>query len=150
MKKVLFSVLAIGAFGILFSFNNLSADKGYEIDPNPNFKNLKVLPKDISDDDLKGVMRSFNDALGVKCGFCHAQGSDGKMDFASDANPKKDVARYMMNMTREINKNYFEVENPAEYAVKCATCHGGNTSPSAQVQPNEGKKEESFNTSAAK
>src|SRR5690606_6185550 len=109
MKKnfTLLTLLFVSAI-LLFSFGKNQSDAGVEIKPNKNFTNLKVLPKDISDDDLKEVMRNFNASLGVKCGFCHAQGPDGKMDFASDANPKKDVARYMMNMTREINKNYFE------------------------------------------
>ena len=34
--------------------------------------NLKVLPKNISHDDLGKVMHGFNNALGVKCNFCHA------------------------------------------------------------------------------
>src|SRR5262249_38141287 len=39
------------------------------------FKNLKVLPKDISRPALVGQMRQVAGALGVRCGFCHAGGN---------------------------------------------------------------------------
>ena len=34
-------------------------------------RNLKVLPKDISDEKLDSIMQTYNIALGVKCNFCH-------------------------------------------------------------------------------
>jgi len=43
------------------------------------FKNLKVLPKKISMKELDVVMNGFNDALGVKCGFCHASSMDSSV-----------------------------------------------------------------------
>ena len=39
----------------------------------PKFKNLKVLNKNISNDELEIVMKQFKTALGVKCNFCHAE-----------------------------------------------------------------------------
>lgn len=41
------------------------------------FKNLKVLPKDISKRDLTTVMRSFSHALGVRCVECHVSTKAG-------------------------------------------------------------------------
>ncbi|MEC5142389.1 c-type cytochrome [Chitinophaga sp. 212800010-3] len=92
-------------------------------------KNLKVLPKDISHDELIGVMRSFNAALGVKCNFCHEPGKDDpkKLDFPSDANPHKGTAREMMRMTKRINRKFFKESQTM--AVTCYTCHHGNEEP---------------------
>ena len=35
----------------------------------PKYKNLKILPKNISKEDLDKVMDGFKEALGVKCSF---------------------------------------------------------------------------------
>lgn len=95
-------------------------------------KNLKVLPKDIDKESLKVIMESFNSSLGVKCGFCHARTADGKdFDFASDDNMHKEIARGMMIMTNEINKNYFAL-HPQDGMVNqigCMTCHNGQKEP---------------------
>src|SRR5690606_32103791 len=63
-------------------------------------KNLKVLPKDISKDELDEVMDGFKAALGVKCGHCHAPSTidPKKLDFASDEKIEKEIARKMMKM----------------------------------------------------
>ena len=37
----------------------------------PEHKNLQVLDKNISKDDLKKMMEGFAAQLGVKCAFCH-------------------------------------------------------------------------------
>lgn len=99
-------------------------------------RNLKVLPKDISDDDLDKVMDNWKAALGVKCNFCHAPSKDSSsrhLDFASDAKPEKDIARHMFRMTAKINKKYFSFnkdDNGAVIpAVSCATCHRGSAHP---------------------
>lgn len=94
------------------------------------FKNLKVLPKDISKQELIGVMKSFTDALGVRCVFCHEPGPDPHslegVDFASDKPEHKGVARGMMKMVHEINATLIPAtgaENPPQ--VRCVTCHHG-------------------------
>ena len=95
-------------------------------------QNLKVLPKNISDEELTKVMRGFNAALGVKCNYCHAPKSNGDkgMDFASDANPKKNIAREMIKMTKKINKKYFNKEHDGVVKnITCETCHNGNDEP---------------------
>src|SRR5215217_503520 len=73
----------------------------------PQYKNLKVLPKKITKPQMDSVMRHFTASLGVKCNFCHQFNAETKkMDFASDANKQKLVARNMMKMTNKINKKY--------------------------------------------
>src|ERR1700761_435930 len=81
-----------------------------QADDKPKKRNLKVLPKDISHEDLEKVMDNWKAALGVKCGFCHAPSADStshRLDFASDAKPEKNMARNMYTMTAKINKKYF-------------------------------------------
>lgn len=105
------------------------------------FKNLKVLPKDISRDSLDHIMDYYKAALGVKCGFCHApDAATGKLNFASDEKPEKEAARYMMTMTTGINKEYFNFNKSAMpdtlHAVTCYTCHNGNPHPEAMPMAN--------------
>lgn len=87
------------------------------------FHNLKVL-KGLSADDLYTQMRSYDEALGVGCGFCHANG------FAKDGNPHKLRARQMLLMTRKLNKSYPMLKGK----IACVTCHAGKTQP-ANVLP---------------
>ncbi len=44
-----------------------------------------------------------------------------KLDFASDENEHKLIARDMMRMTMKINKKYFR--NEKQDAITCYTCH---------------------------
>ena len=103
------------------------------------YVNLKVLPKDISSKDLQGIMTDdFEDGLGVSCGFCHAAAKDGHgLDFASDAKPEKEIARRMMRMTLDLNKEYFKVHKPRigsnTLTITCATCHKGEPFPDGDV-----------------
>jgi flagellar basal body rod protein FlgB len=107
--------------------------------PKYKFRNLKVLPKDISDAKLDSIMESYNIALGVKCNFCHVPFNKmdfarrDSLDFASDAEPMKENARDMMRMVIEINKNnfYFDKNIQPEYlnTVTCKTCHRGEHFP---------------------
>lgn len=96
-------------------------------DPKP--KNLKVLSKNISHEELEEVMKGFKNALGVKCSFCHAQSKTDpkKLDFASDENEHKLIARDMMRMTARINKKYFKHEEKP--VISCFTCHRGSEEP---------------------
>jgi len=103
------------------------------------YVNLKVLPKDISSKDLQGIMADdFEDGLGVSCGFCHAAAKDGHgLDFVSDTKPEKEIARRMMRMTLDLNKEYFKVHKPRigsnTLTITCATCHKGEPFPDGDV-----------------
>ena len=110
------------------------------------FKNLQVLPKDISKDSLDKIMDGFKAALGVKCGFCHAVDSNThKLDFASDAKEEKGVARYMIKMAAGINSTYFNFEKSTRpdtiNVVKCITCHHGNPHPDEAGMDNPNSEE---------
>ncbi|MBS1580315.1 MAG: c-type cytochrome [Bacteroidetes bacterium] len=101
----------------------------------PRYKNLKVLPQDISHDGLDSVMDGFKAALGVKCNFCHAPSKTqpGRMDMASDENPHKDIARNMLRMTIEMNDKYIanipHADTVKLQSITCATCHRGQAIP---------------------
>jgi tetratricopeptide (TPR) repeat protein len=69
--------------------------------------------------DLGAQMQSIAQALGVSCGYCHsAERGSGKPE------PKKDIARAMMAMTRDINAKV-QAASPNAGAVQCVTCHRG-------------------------
>src|SRR6186713_2013318 len=110
--------------------------------PEEKAKNLKVLPKNISHDDLMKTMRHYNKALGVKCDFCHAKSKDDpkKMDFASDDKEEKETARDMMKLTNRINKKYFKSGKDESgqqiMTITCYTCHHGEAEP--EKLPNGG------------
>jgi hypothetical protein len=97
----------------------------------PPLTNLQVYPKDIPRPQLIATMQGFVAALGVQasggCGYCHV-GTAPQFDFASEANPKKNVARKMILMSREITAKLPEVTGkPAAEvtSLRCATCHRG-------------------------
>lgn len=94
------------------------------------YKNLKVLPPDITRPRLTATMRGFTSALGVHCDFCHA-GKPPQMDWASDEKDEKKSARVMMKMTRAINTDTLpELEGMSNDAeVTCYTCHRGAKHP---------------------
>jgi hypothetical protein len=98
-------------------------------DEERKYKNLKVLDKNISDEDMELIMKEFKTALGVKCNFCHAKSKTDstKMDYASDDNNHKHISRDMMRMTNRINKQYFK--EMKERGVRCFTCHRGEKEP---------------------
>ena len=93
-------------------------------------RNLKVLPKDISDTDLDSVMHDFTKALNVNCDFCHGENkTKTDIDFASDDKPEKEITRMMMKLTATVNKDYFDYtvvyKAGEKMAVSCYTCHDG-------------------------
>lgn len=104
----------------------------------PLYKNLKVLPKNITKVEMDSVMHHFTGSLGVKCNFCHVRNADNTAwNFAADDNKHKLVAREMMKMTKKLNKKYFNVtENKGTNTalmVSCYTCHHGNSEPVVAV-----------------
>ena len=108
-----------------------------------HFKNLKVLPKNISKDDLDSIMDDFTIALGVRCNFCHARKADTTkrgLDFASDKKKQKHIARGMLRMVNTLNTvnfNYMHSTRPDTiHTIICYTCHRGAKQPtSASLMP---------------
>jgi len=129
MKRTIFVVLGF-AFMISVSLAFTKDD--------PIYKNLKVLPKNITKEQMDSVMHHFSGSLGVRCNFCHVRNDSTKTwDFASDANPHKAKAREMMKMTDKINDKYFDVTGgrrniTTQLMVTCYTCHHGSTDPAVQ------------------
>ncbi|MEP6963496.1 MAG: photosynthetic reaction center cytochrome c subunit family protein [Acidobacteriota bacterium] len=72
-------------------------------------------------------MQAIADALGVQCEFCHsAPRGSGQTE------PKKDIARQMLAMTREMNTRVTTATGKAvgqSARVDCVTCHRGVTIP---------------------
>jgi Photosynthetic reaction centre cytochrome C subunit len=91
-------------------------------------KNLKVLtPEELG----TGVMAKYVAALGVGqsggCNYCHVASPGGK---DSDDNPKKNVARMMITMVKDINaKVNSAAGGTAKDYVTCYTCHRGKAIP---------------------
>ena len=116
---------------------------------NPEFRNLQVLPRDITRDQLMATMRSFTRGLGVRCDHCHvvtATEPKEVLDFPADTKEQKRVARVMLRMVNDINGSWMhrveEAEDlkvaigaPPEMRVVCWTCHRGKTEPEAPPAP---------------
>jgi len=126
MKKNLIYVLSFLLVGmVLMSFNQKAKETYYGSVSEDGFKNLKILPKDISKDSLMALMKGYNQALGVKCNHCHTL-----MDKSSDEKHEKDIARHMIKFTNELNaKEFAPIGEQYKNAIQCATCHRGSTKP---------------------
>jgi photosynthetic reaction center cytochrome c subunit len=83
------------------------------------FKNIQAL-KGIPADQLIPAMQFISASLGVECEFCHVH---EKMD-SDDKKPKK-IARQMITMMLDIDKNNFD----GRLEVTCYTCHRGAAMP---------------------
>src|SRR6266852_5117695 len=88
---------------------------------------LKLLPPDTRVHGADSLMGEFRDALNVDCNYCHGGGRTQEVDI----NPRKDIARKMIMLVRQINSNFpgtgvFPVGNQA---VTCYTCHRGDPHP---------------------
>jgi hypothetical protein len=102
----------------------------------PRYKNLKVLSREISDDDMDYVMETFSVNLGVNCLFCHPgkmNGTKYSFDFVTDQLQNKRVARNMLSMTLKLNNKYFNSKMTGLMTTRgmiwCKTCHQGNPVP---------------------
>jgi len=100
------------------------------------YTNLKVLSKNISDENMDFVMEGFNMQLGVRCVFCHVSkevNHEFSIDYASDSLMNKRIARDMLRMTMKLNKKYFNTRMNGTMTVRgtiwCKTCHRGKPVP---------------------
>jgi hypothetical protein len=122
-ERVVYSVVALWvALGSLLA-QDKAGDKAPKQVPNPT--NLKVL-KVSSGAEVRQIMRTFTAGLGVQCVYCHVQGN-----FASDDNPKKEVARQMIEMSQKINTQFSD----GKMHVTCFTCHRGEAEPKTAPEP---------------
>jgi hypothetical protein len=121
MRLVAISFLAV--LPLLAQDTQEKQDKGKRPMPAPT--NLKVL-KVSTGAEIGQIMRTFTVGIGVQCVYCHVQGN-----FASDENPKKEIARHMITMTQQINGNFSE----GKLRVSCYTCHRGEPEPKTAPEP---------------
>jgi hypothetical protein len=106
--------------------------------PMPPPSNLRVLPKDMTAQQVVDIMRGYERQLGVECEYCHFKDPATKRNnFASDANPMKDRARVMMKMTASINTDFLtQLTDPRPaHPVDCGTCHRGMSKPAVFIPP---------------
>jgi hypothetical protein len=130
MKKSMFVTLGLaGMIAVSLAFTK----------DDPIYKNLQILPKNITKQQMDSVMHHYSNSLGVRCSFCHVRNDSAKTwDFASDANKHKLVARDMMRMTDKINDQYFDMTGGkrdlnTQLMVTCFTCHHGTTQPEVKA-----------------
>jgi len=113
--------------------------------------NLKVLPKDMTGQQVHETMEGWAGALGVHCDYCHAADPAGpgpngrpRLKFEDDSKDEKKMARIMYTMTEDMKANYIkkvaDMDKMAEPAapLTCGTCHRGHEDPEAYVPPKEG------------
>ena len=106
----------------------------------PAPKNLKLLPKDISPQELLKVMKGFSASMGVRCVYCHVAGPDpsdmSSYNFESDRKENKEATRAMMKYTDAVNQSFpkevGDAPKPGESYVTCYTCHQGQRHPPTQ------------------
>jgi cytochrome c-type biogenesis protein CcmH/NrfG len=74
--------------------------------------------------DAAADMQAIARALGVSCDYCHtaARGTGAP---EPKPEPKKDIAREMIAMTRELNARVRQATGNASAKVECVTCHRG-------------------------
>lgn len=145
-KKIAFTAIACMMILIMQSFSYRKPHDEKEEKP----QNLKILPKNISDEELHQVMRGYSKSLGVRCNFCHVSTGEGKeaqYDFASDNKHTKIVARDMMRMTAAINKKYLsKIDGGKLERITCVTCHMGKTVPTISTDSLPKKEKPVMNT----
>jgi hypothetical protein len=121
----------------------------------PPPQNLKVLPKDWSRMQVQQLMATFMESLGLdnsspekSCAHCHAvnpnapppqPGRGPALDYALDTNPKKDIARKMIQMVMAANESLKTVTDPpVTEPVSCFTCHRGDSAAKPPSAPANG------------
>jgi hypothetical protein len=87
------------------------------------FKNIRAL-KGIPVDDFMETMGLMTAALQFDCSDCHVGAGTDTVDWAADT-PRKIMARTMVNMVANINKNNFG----GRQMVTCWTCHRNRDKP---------------------
>ena len=108
----------------------------------PSPTNLKVLPKDLTGQQVHDIMKQWEADLGVRCDGCHKEDDvkldpQGKplLDFADDSKPMKNIARLMYIMTNDINRRYVANIEGSGLPVTCGTCHRGRIGPEPFTPP---------------
>jgi hypothetical protein len=98
--------------------------------------NLRVLPKEMTGQQVHDLMEQWRVELGVRCSACHGEDEDNvvpagprRSRFPDDSQPMKGVARLMYTMTEQINRDFISKVEGSGLPVTCGTCHRGRVSP---------------------
>ncbi len=136
MKSKKFMVVSLLVIVVAFASQSFS----YVNQKPPGvLKNIKAFPATMTYKEVDHEMDIFKVALGVKCNYCHAQTKESapRLDMANDDNPKKEIARDMIRMTRDLNEKYMakltHTDGEATQVVTCNTCHRGAAKPLDKV-----------------
>ena len=120
----------LGAFGItalvLFGIGLAVAQTASQEKPllaEQAFKNIQVF-KGLPVDDFMETMGIMAASLDFDCSDCHVGAGTDQVDWPADT-PRKVMARLMVNMVANINKNNFG----GRQAVTCWTCHRNRDKP---------------------
>jgi hypothetical protein len=95
------------------------------------FKNITMFKNSPAGRVLAVMETGFSRSLGIDCTHCHIPGEWEKED-----KPTKQIAREMMTMTGQINRELLKKiknlksENPG---VNCTTCHRGQIKPALNI-----------------
>jgi hypothetical protein len=129
--RVMTRVMRPAAVFCLMLLSLIAQEKqdGQKKQPPPAPANLKVL-KVTSAADVSQIMRTFTAGLGVQCTYCHVAGN-----YASDENPKKEIARHMISVTQRLNVELGD----GKLRVSCYTCHRGEAEPKTAPEPKAGQ-----------
>jgi Photosynthetic reaction centre cytochrome C subunit len=118
------------------------ADAPHHMHPMPPPKNLQVLPKDFTAEQVHELMHHWAAALGTNCAHCHAadptrldRHGHPRLNFAEDSKPEKRTARLMYKMVQQINTEYISKVPNSGMPVTCGTCHRGQADPPPFVPP---------------
>ena len=92
----------------------------------PEHKNLQILPKTITADELKKTMEGFTEQLGVKCTFCHIADQ-----YEKDDRPHKADARRMIKLVQDLKARKADYFGPRtkDGVITCSLCHKGKAEP---------------------
>lgn len=121
------------------SLNQQDAGQTAEPTMEQRYKNIQVL-KGLPASQMRPMMNYISAALGVTCADCHVR-TGNQFEFEKDDNNHKKIARRMIQMTMDINKQFFN----GRPQVTCFTCHQGHEHPThvpplPRVMPGEESK----------
>jgi len=115
IARMAFISILVMAFAVTGAFaQNLAGGRAETV-----WKEIKVM-QGTPADQLIPTMQYFEAALGVTCEHCHLANRE-------TSTPNKEMARQMMTMVKNINKDNFK----GAKEVTCNTCHRGATEPEA-------------------
>lgn len=94
------------------------------------FKNVTSSTlKGLTPSDFLGAMGVMTAAVGYDCSNCHPGAGTDNFDWVTDSNPKKVIARRMVEMVAAINRQNFG----GAQMVTCWTCHHGLDQPTTSI-----------------